>query len=219
LNGDFLAPHHLRLAFSSAGALDLDDAADFHKKMGFGIHEIYGSTETGGIATRCHNDSKTPWNVFDSVEWQIIDDCLQVSSSFLSPSLTKNEDGFFITADRAGQDEQGRLILRGRVDNVVKIGGKRVDLQEIQEKIKKMDGVRDVAVILTTRTGGRQTDLSAFVVSDIDPGELRQKMMGLVEAYAVPRRFISVEKIPVTATGKHDRQAMEILVQRGESSL
>ena len=216
LNEDFLRAHHLRLAFSSAGVLDSGDAADFYKKTGIGIHEIYGSTETGGIATRCHDNSGMAWSMFDPVEWQIVDDCLEVRSPFLSPSLMRNQDGFFVTADRAEQDEQGLFTLRGRVDNVVKIGGKRVDLQEIQEKIKKIEGVRDAAVILMTRTDGRRTDLSAFVVSDLDPGELRQKMMGQVETYAVPRRFISVEKIPVTATGKPDREAMELLLQKGE---
>ena len=214
LNGDFLMAHQLRLAFSSSGVLDPSDAANFYKQTGIGIHEIYGSTETGGIATRCHADSSMAWSVFTPVEWQIVDDCLQVRSPFLSPSLLKNQDGFFVTADRAEQNEQGHFILCGRVDNVVKIGGKRVDLQEIQEKIKKIDGVLDAAVILLTRTDGRRTDLSAFVVSDIDPGELRQKMMGQVEAYAIPRRFIAVEKIPVTATGKPDREAMEALIRK-----
>ena len=219
LNGDFLAPYNLRLAFSSAGVLDQDDAAGFHKKTGIGIHEIYGSTETGGIATRCHNGDEAAWNVFDPVEWQIVDDCLQVCSPFLSPSLAKNQDGFFITADRVERDEQKGFILKGRADNVVKIGGKRVDLQEIQEKIKKLDGVRDAAVILIAQTEGRPTDLSAFVVSDVDPAELRQKMMGQVEAYAVPRRFISVEKIPATPAGKPDRQAMELLARNSAAIL
>ena len=218
LNGDFLMPHHLRLAFSSAGTLDPDDAADFHKKMGIGIHEIYGSTETGGVATRCHADSRVAWSVFDPVEWQIVDDCLQVHSPFLSPSLPRNQDGFFVTADRAELDEQGRFILRGRADNVVKIGGKRVDLQEIQEKIRKINGVRDAAVILIAKANGRRTDLFAFVVSDVDPAELRQKMMGQVEPYAVPRHFIPIEKIPITNTGKPDRQVMELLARKGEAS-
>ncbi|MDR2861865.1 MAG: acyl--CoA ligase [Syntrophobacterales bacterium] len=219
LDGDFPAAHHLRLAFSSAGVLEPDAAARFHKETGIGIHEIYGSTETGGIATRCHHDGKAVWNVFDPVAWQIVDDCLQVRSPFLSPSLTKNQDGFFVTADRAERSEQGRFILRGRADDVVKIGGKRVDLREIQEKIKQIDGVQDAAVILTTKTEGRRTDLSAFVVSQIDPAELRQKMMGQVEAYAIHRRFISVEKIPVTPTGKLDRQALELLAQSRKTSL
>ena len=218
LDGDFLQPYRLRLAFSSAGVLDPKDGAVFYKKTGVGINEIYGSTETGGIATRCHDGGKMTWNMFAPVEWQLIDECLQVRSPFLSPSLPRNEEGFFVTADRAERDEQNSFILRGRADDVVKIGGKRVDLQEIQEKIKKIDGVRDAAVILVSRTDGRRTDLSAFVVSDIDPAELRQKMMGQVETYAVPRRFIPVAKIPVTVTGKPDRQAMEALVRNDENS-
>jgi len=52
---------------------------------------------------------------------------------------------------------------------------------------------------------GRPADLAALVVTKIDPGTLRQKMTALVEPYAIPRRFVMVDKIPVTPTGKYDR--------------
>ena len=123
LKGEFLERHRLRLAFSSAGALDQGDADYFREKTGLDINEIYGSTETGGVATRCRGGDGDSWNGLDPVEWRIADGRLQVMSPFISPSLPRNEVGFFVTADRADENGKGRFVLRGRADDVVKIGG------------------------------------------------------------------------------------------------
>jgi acyl-coenzyme A synthetase/AMP-(fatty) acid ligase len=217
LKGDFLERHRLRLTFSSAGALDPGDADYFREKTGLDVNEIYGSTETGGVATRRRSCDGDSWNGLGPVEWQIMDGRLQVRSPFISPSLPRNEAGFFVTADRAEENGKGRFILRGRADDVVKIGGKRVDLAEIQEKIKKIEGVHDVLVVLLPREKGRQTALAALVVTELNPGELRRQMTALIEPYAMPRRFVTVEKIPVTPTGKSDRQEIERILKSGKS--
>ncbi len=122
-----------------------------------------------------------------------------------------------MTADRAEKDGQGRFFLRGRADDVVKIGGKRVDLVEIQEKIRKIDGVRDALAVLLPREKGRPTDLAALVVTEVDPAELRRELGAMVEPYAVPRRFVAVDRIPMTATGKVDRAAIHEILKSGKS--
>jgi acyl-coenzyme A synthetase/AMP-(fatty) acid ligase len=217
LKGDSLERHSLRLAFSSAGALDPGDADHFREKTSLDINEIYGSTETGGVATRRRGGDGDAWNGLDPVAWRIAEGRLQVRSPFISPSLPRNEEGFFVTADRAEEDGKGRFILRGRADDVVKIGGKRVDLAEIQEKIRKIEGIRDALVVMLPRARGRQTDLAALVVTELDLVVLRQQMAGLIEPYAMPRRFVAVDKIPVTPTGKYDRQEIEHLLKPGRA--
>lgn len=217
LKGDFLERHHLRLAFSSAGALDAADADYFREKTDLDINEIYGSTETGGVATRRRGRDGDTLTALDPVEWQIADGRLEVRSPFISPSLPRNEAGFFVTADRADEVGTGRFVLRGRADDVVKIGGKRVDLVEIQEKIKKIPGIKDALVVLLPRTKGRPTDLAALVVTDADPAELRRELGTMVEPYAMPRRFVLVERIPMTPTGKVDRGAIEKILQPEKS--
>ncbi|HOO41873.1 MAG TPA: class I adenylate-forming enzyme family protein [Syntrophales bacterium] len=214
---DFLKRHHLRMAFSSAGALDAADADYFRAKTDLDINEIYGSTETGGVAVRCRGRDGDTLTALDPVEWRIEDGRLQVRSPFISPSLPRNEAGFFVTADRAEKDGQGRFFLRGRADDVVKIGGKRVDLVEIQEKIRKIDGVRDALAVLLPREKGRPTDLAALVVTEVDPAELRRELGAMVEPYAVPRRFVAVDRIPMTATGKVDRAAIHEILKSGKS--
>ncbi len=209
LKGNFLKQHHLRLAFSSAGALDPGDADYFRENAGLDVNEIYGSTETGGVATRRRGTDGDAWHGLDPVQWRIIDGRLQVQSPFISPSLPRNAEGFFVTADRAVKDGPGCFVLKGRADDVVKIGGKRVDLAEIREKMMKIIGVQDALLVQIPIGQGRPADLAALVVTENDPGTLRQKMTALVEPYAIPRRFVKVDKIPVTPTGKYDRAEIQ----------
>ena len=209
LKVDDLRRHDLRIAFSSAGALNKEDAVYFHSKTGLDIIEIYGSTETGGVATRhCLRDGES-WNPLSTVDWKILDGRLHVRSAFISPTLSLDGDGFFATADRADSDGDQRFILRGRKDDIVKIGGKRIDLASVQTKLKKITGVCDAVVIALPSKTGRQNELAALVVTHLDALQLRRHIAAVSETYTVPRRIAVVEEIPVTATGKYDRAEIE----------
>ena len=71
LNGIEFGSHNLRCAFSSSGPLNPDDADYFSKATGTPLVEVYGSTETGGIATRCRADGERTLRVFDNIDWKI----------------------------------------------------------------------------------------------------------------------------------------------------
>ncbi|MFH1130398.1 MAG: AMP-binding protein, partial [Pseudomonadota bacterium] len=128
--------HGLRVAFSSGGPLNPAHAKAFHSVTGVGVEDIFGSTETGAIANRKWNPGEEPWRVFDAVEWKVEDELLHVSSRFVSPDLKSGSGPLFSTADRVSVDSQNNIRLLGRVDNVIKVGGKRVDLGEVEEAIK-----------------------------------------------------------------------------------
>ena len=210
---DDLQRHNLRLAFSSAGALREEDAKYFFDKTDLGITEIYGSTETGGVATRTHPINDESWTSIDPVEWKISDGRLLVRSPFLSPTLPRCIDGFFITADHADYEGDHKFILRGRVDDIIKIGGKRVDLAAVQDKLKHIKGVRDAVVVSYLAENGRQNEIAALVVSDLDTSQLRHQMAATSEAYAIPRRIVAVTEIPVTSTGKYDRKEIDLILK------
>jgi len=214
LKSDDLQQHNFRMAFSSAGVLDKGDAAYFHEKTGLDIIEIYGSTETGGIATRRRVKDGDSWHPLDIVEWKILDERLHVRSHFISPTLPRNADGFFVTADCAVPDANQRFILRGRVDDIVKIGGKRVDLAAVQSKIKLIPGVRDAVVVSLPTGKGRQNELAALVATHLDVLQLRRQIAAVSESYAVPKRIIVIEEIPVTSTGKYDRTGIERILTK-----
>ena len=83
----------LRVALSSAAPLDGEDAAFFREQTGLAITEIYGSTETGGMATRTYGANHGSWEPFACIDWKILSDHLCVRSAFVSPDLPRDSRG------------------------------------------------------------------------------------------------------------------------------
>jgi len=219
LKSSDLRRNAFRMAFSSAGAVDKDDAAYFHEKTGLDITEIYGSTETGGVATRCQSKDGDSWRPLDAVDWKIKNERLHVRSEFISPSLPRDAEGFFATGDCAVLDGDHRFMLRGRADDIVKIGGKRVDLKDVQAKMKQIPGVGDAVVIALPVGKGRQNELAAVVATDLTALQLRRHIAAVSESYAVPKRMVVVKAIPMTATGKYDRTEIEKILKHKKSKI
>ncbi|MBN1534026.1 MAG: acyl--CoA ligase [Spirochaetes bacterium] len=213
LKGCDAAGHCLRLAFSSAGALDPGDADAFFSMTGTGVREIYGSTETGGIAWRCRAGGDASLRPFDVVSWRITDSRLSVRSDFISPGLPLDADGFFITGDRAAAAEGGTLQLLGRSDGIVKVGGKRVDLGDVQEKMKKIAGVTDAYLVSFRGRSGRESEIHALIEGTVDEAAVRREAAALLEPYAMPRRIRVVDRIPLLSTGKYDRKTIEEMLK------
>jgi acyl-coenzyme A synthetase/AMP-(fatty) acid ligase len=208
LNGAGIKAPRLRLALSSAGPLDSEDALAFYRQTGIGPEELYGSTETGGIACRSTAMGRNLLEPFECLEWKISHDRLCVKSPFISPDIPVDEHGFFMTGDRAAIVDKNHFTLLGRADGVVKVGGKRVDLNDIQDKIKRIPKIRDAFLFSIRGRKGRGTDIAAVVESDMDETELRQVLSRMLEQYALPRRIRIVDKMPSTSTGKYDREAI-----------
>jgi acyl-coenzyme A synthetase/AMP-(fatty) acid ligase len=209
LRTENLQPHDLRLAFSSAGMLPASDAEYFHKKTGIPITEIYGSTETGGIAWKASPSDRQVCRTFEGIDWKIDTGRLQVRSDFLSPELHRDQDGFFTTADRADPCGTGSFTLHGRADDIIKVGGRRVDLSEICDKLKTLTGVRDAVVFSMHVRTGRGSDIAALIEGTADQAALRAGLAKICEPYAIPRHIKIVDSIPVLPTGKYDREMIE----------
>ena len=211
-----LSAGSLRLALSSAGRLDPEDGADFFRRTGVGVTEIYGSTETGGVATRNRGKGETGFTALDSVAIKIEGERLYVRSPYLSPDLGTDADGFFRTGDRVREKAGGGFILLGRADGIVKVGGKRVDLEGVQACLRDLPGITDALVLALPAGRARENEVVALVEGKIDIVDLRQALSGKVEPYALPRRILNVDKIPISAAGKYDRQAAAALFAAAE---
>ncbi|MHB8988490.1 MAG: class I adenylate-forming enzyme family protein [Desulfobulbia bacterium] len=209
LRGKTIAASSLRLAFSSAGMLDAEDNEAFCLLNKVGIAEVYGSTETGGIATRNRHLGETSFTAFPDVSWQIKEERLCVRSPFLSPELPAADDGFFTTGDRVERSGTSQFILKGRVDGVTKVGGKRVDLEEVRAVIKKVPKVSDCVVMALPDSGGREHRIVALVQGgEVDMKLLRQTLADSLEFYALPRVLKTINRIPLQENGKYDRDAI-----------
>jgi acyl-coenzyme A synthetase/AMP-(fatty) acid ligase len=184
----------------------------FLKKTGLGITEIYGSTETGGIASRCISEHTDSWKAFDIVNWKLVGSRLSVKSDFASREMERDADGFCLTGDEACEDKNSRFVLLGRADGVVKIAGKRVDLLDVQDKIKTLPTVSDAVVVAMPTEKGRESVIAAVVACDLTETHVKKLLMDMLEPYAVPRRVKIVSSIARTATGKIDRRRIEQLL-------
>lgn len=209
---DLVAPR-LRLAFSSGGMLDGEDGARFEAQTGKGVTEVYGSTETGGVATRCRAEGEVDWTPFEPVRWEVGNEQLMVDSPFVSPELKPGIGGTFATGDRACATEEGRFALLGRVDGIVKVAGERVDLLEVEQKIRSLSGVADAHVLAEPVDTARSNELVALVVYPGSVDELRERVAEKLEPFAMPRRFVVVDRIPTTAVGKRDTRVIAALLR------
>nr|WP_294691411.1 AMP-binding protein [uncultured Friedmanniella sp.] len=118
-------------------------------------------------------------------------------------------DGRLRTADRARWDA-GRLVVLGRVDDVVVSGGLNVDLAEVERALRAWPGLAgsDVAVVGLPDPGWG-TAVVAVVEragwSDEDTDALRDHVRERLPGYAAPRRVLGRERLPRTSSGKIDR--------------
>ncbi len=203
----------LRLAFSSAGMLDADDNLAFCKANGVGVVEVYGSTETGGIATRNRSRKEEFFTAFPTISWKIVEDRLAVRSPYVSPDLPVDKEGFFLAGDRV-EAHGKQFSLLGRADSVTKVGGKRVDLEEITRLIKAEAGVTDCVVMALPETGGREHRIGALIQGEnADTEAIRKKLAETLEPYALPRKLKKVEQLPMTQNGKYDLPAIMQLLE------
>jgi D-alanine--poly(phosphoribitol) ligase subunit 1 len=103
------------------------------------------------------------------------------------------------------------LDFVGRRDNQIKHMGYRIELEEIESAINRIDGVVQSAVLHHTKRSGRAY-IVAYVVTDTDVTEqaLRSMLGSFLPAYMIPHRFALRSALPKNANGKVDRLALAV---------
>lgn len=208
LQGKRIGDGRLRLAISSAGMLTEAINRDFCRDNEVDLLEIYGSTETGGIAERVRHRGQEHFRLFQAVEGRIVDQRLAVRSPYISPEAALDGQGFFLGGDRITFHEDGTFALRGRVDHITKVGGKRVNLEEVRDAIKLQPGVVDAVAATVPVPGGREHQVVALIQGAGQAETLRTALAAVLEPYAVPRIIRFVDRIPLTPHGKYDRESV-----------
>jgi len=199
-------PDCIKLAFSSGGFLEKAHSLAFSRATGTPVEEVYGSTETGGIAHRSSMRDETGFKAFPPVSWKIEKERLLVKSPFISPGLPLDDEDYFLTGDRAILSEEGFELL-GRVDSVVKVGGNRVELDAVEQKLRSIKAVKDIFIFQVNAKQGRDNEVAAIVESSLDIKELKKLFRKILSPIEMPRHILKVDSIPVTPAGKKDRQA------------
>ncbi|HWK72021.1 MAG TPA: amino acid adenylation domain-containing protein [Burkholderiaceae bacterium] len=115
-------------------------------------------------------------------------------------------DRAYRSGDRVVLGHDGKLRFQGRADEQVKISGYRIELAEIEARMRDMAGVEE-AVVLALRQGGQTAQLIAHAAGAHVPGSeaVLQHLQGVLPAYMVPQHIVLHEKLPRTSAGKVDR--------------
>ncbi len=194
--------------FSSGAPLPRETYDDLLARFGWRVTSAYGSSETGGIGHRSHPDD--PWTLFTGVTIAIGDDeRLLVDSPFVDPGAPRP----FPTGDRVERVGEDGFRLLGRVDGVLKIGGTRVSIAEVEHRLLAVPGIDDAAVIAVEVGGARGTEVWAVVVSKEhrDARSVRHALVPFLEPVVLPRRVRVVDALPRDGAGKVRRADLRAL--------
>ena len=195
------------MVFSSGGPLPLASVNSVEALFGITPVEVYGSTETGGVAWRQRvGGVEQPWTPMPRVMVREDEGGLVVRSPHLP------DDQWHVVADRVLFDSDDTFMLRGRADRIAKIEGTRVSLRAIEEALMRSALVSDASAVVLEI--GRD-ELGAVVVPSQSgwalmrqhgAAILRHRLDSLLaetaERIACPRRWRWLDAIPVNDVGK-----------------
>ncbi|MGH6627212.1 MAG: AMP-binding protein [Burkholderiaceae bacterium] len=212
---DSLAPAP-RIIFSSGGPLPATAAAEFDRQLGQAPVEVFGSTETGGIAWRRQTDDDV-WTPLPGIA---VDREADGALSLRSPFLL-GDDNPWRMDDAVELLTGGRFRLRGRLDRVVKIEEKRLSLPEMEARLAAHPWVASAAAVALA---GRRQSIGAAVVLTPEGRQqlamqgprdtaqrLRQHLAEHFEAVLLPRRWRFPNQQPINERGKLTHAALAAL--------
>jgi len=203
-----------RAVFSSGGPLSNDAAESCKTLLNQTAIEVFGSTETGGIAFRQQHDIDTPWQFFPDVQPKLMgQDCLALRSPWLGKELRKDAGGYYQTSDQCELLNDHQFRLNGRIDRIVKIEEKRISLQEVEKHLNELDWINE-SVVLVLDEQHRITLGALLTLTEL--GEQTQRTLGKgrfwiklrhalrewIEPVGIPRHFRVAKEIPMNKQGK-----------------
>lgn len=208
-----LAAPVLPFVLSAGGPLSDEAKATLTAWSPSTIYEIYGSTETGVVASRAHEsnalaNAQTPdWTLIDEAMLSETADGWVLTSPLLPTGVMMLDDQLKLTGERT-------FHLLGRRDRVVKIGEVRLSLTEIERVVERTLGLVICALPVVH---GERTLIGAVVNEALSPkwtGQLpdrravTQALHGTLDPLARPRLWRSVPDWPMNAQGKVETQRL-----------
>jgi len=213
-----LTPSTQWTVFSSAGALDAAGSSNCADIFGTEAIEIYGSTETGGIAWRKQKTNPL-WRPFP---------CVSISAAPDNTFTARSPyfDGTVTGGDLIACTDEGLFTLLGRVDSTVKIEGRRIDLKDIDAKLSALSGCADCHTIYH-KTNRREQTVSFIVLKKDTPlytlyledeqaakKHIQDYLYTYFDKTLAPRKIYILDAIPKNAMGKINHAQLESLLNR-----
>ncbi len=211
----------LKAIFSSGGALPEHDAQQIMVCCGQAVSEVYGSSETGGIGWRRQTKE---WTLFLGMSLTNNKGNLMLQSPYLEISPLENAGlvGDFQLEDQITQLIDGRFLLHGRTDRIVKIEEKRLSLAEMEQRLQALPWIAEAHALVISKS----RDLIAVVLVLSDQGldyktihgrsgllkEMRSGLTTWFEVVLLPKKWLLVNTMPLTIQGKVDQELLKSLL-------
>ena len=131
------------------------------------------------------------------------------------------DDQWLRTGDLGRMDSAGRLVVRGRADDVINTGGALVVPGEVAAALQTCPGVRDVAVLGQPDPEWGERVVAVVVPDPADPPTLELLRLHVKERlprYAAPSRIVMIDAVPMLPSGKHDLARLRRELLRREQS-
>ena len=220
----------LRTVPVSGSALSGELATRFMDEFGDVLYNLYGSTEVAWVAIASPRDLReapgtagrpprnTELKIFGDDEREVPEGetgRIFVYNSMLFEGYTggggKDTIGkYMATGDVGYLDEEGRLFVEGRDDDMIVSGGENVFPQEVEETLSAHPNVTEAAVIGVDDEKWGQA-LKAFVVKkgSVDEKALKAHVKSNLAGYKVPQQIEFLDELPRNAAGKVLKRELE----------
>jgi len=180
----------------------------------------YGTSEIGAPPSKSKSNAST-WVKLggEGFDWRVADGKLEIYAKtamlgYLNAPSPFTPDGYFMTGDAVEVDGDFVRFL-GRDSDIINVGGQKVFPAEVENLIRKLPEVEDVAVY-----GEPHAILGAAVVAKLKPVDpaislkalriaVRGALSGQIESYKIPQKYVLTQDSLTTARGKQIRRAQE----------
>ena len=163
---------------------------------GINAYESYGMTETAShIALRKVENQEIPFHTIEGISVECDErKCLKI----------KFDSGeVFITNDLAEAYSGQEFIIKGRIDNIINSGGKKVSPEEIENKISSLISS---PFMIKGETDSKWGERIVLVIegekNDFDIEVLHKEIQRLLPRWQVPKQIKIIDKLPRTKNGK-----------------
>lgn len=170
------------------------------------VFEIYGSTETGQIASR-RTTQTAEWTLFPGITLSAMQGRVWASGGHLEQATPLGDELELLSDER--------FLLHGRTADLINIAGKRSSLGYLNHQLNALPGVVDGAFFMPDEgDGDKVTRLTAFAVA---PGMTASALLAAlrerIDAVFIPRPLVLLDSLPRNSTGKLPYDTLEALAR------
>ena len=212
-------PIHLRALLASQGGLPGADlivsataplsqelARESEQRFGAPLIEIYGSTESGQLATR-RTARERQWRLWPGVCLTVDEGRAWARGGHLEQPTPMSDALQVLDAER--------FLLHGRLADLVNIAGKRSSLGYLTHQLNDIEGVLDGAFFFPEEprqsAGGVTRVAAAVVAPGLDAARITEELRKRIDPVFLPRPLLLIERLPRNSTGKLPWESLRAL--------